>query len=398
MTQQLTQGYYHVLNGENGLGKTHFLAKLSEQTLENLVNNSINANSLCPFYIENMICLSGIAFDKFPRYVDFKKKFNEDTERLLRYCYCGYTTNNNMSTEIIPFRTVLDIAARKYSDNINGLIEKINIIFDYLERIEFDQKLIIKIGESSTRKMEEPGYTLEKSNPDKLEENIKLLIEKINQEPRNDIKDIIFYKNDYKYCLTRAKTGYRNLSSGQYQIIRFIFSLVLTITPNSLVIYDEPEISLHPKWQNIIIQFLMDIIEENRLGTNRKLNRNATVVIATHSPLITSSFSTSKIKISSYDSNNNGFKWDEQQYYGWDANNLLKEHFKLKSARSQEFINKINELLKSFQDREDDKLKEEYEELELLLWNKETDDFSLSVKDPLYGTLHAIKAYVETIE
>ena len=139
MTQQLTQGYYHVLNGENGLGKTYFLAKLSEQTLENLVNDSIDANSLCPFYIENMICLSGIAFDKFPHYVDFKKKFNEDTERLLKYCYCGYTTNNNISTEIIPFRTVLDIAARKYSDNINGLIEKINIIFDYLERIEFDQ-------------------------------------------------------------------------------------------------------------------------------------------------------------------------------------------------------------------------------------------------------------------
>ena len=397
MTQQLTQGYYHVLNGENGLGKTYFLAKLSEQTLENLVNDSIDANSLCPFYIENMICLSGIAFDKFPHYVDFKKKFNEDTERLLKYCYCGYTTNNNISTEIIPFRTVLDIAARKYSDNINGLIEKINIIFDYLERIEFDQKLIIKIGESSTKKIENPDYTLEKSNPDKLKENIKLLIEKINQEPRNDIKDITFYKNNYKYCLTRAKTDYRNLSSGQYQIIRFIFSLVLTITPDSLVIYDEPEISLHPEWQSKIIQILMKIVGTEGLGKDGASNKHATVIIATHSPLITSSFSTSKVKISS-DSTKGCFKWDDYQYYGWDANNLLKEHFGLESARSQDFIKKIDNLLSLFQEGKDDELKNEYERIEQLLWNEKTDDFVLSVNDPLHGTLHAIKAYVETIK
>jgi hypothetical protein len=403
MTQQLTQGYYHVLNGENGLGKTHFLAKLSEQTLENLVNDSIDANSLCPFYIENMICLSGIAFDKFPRYVDFKKEFNEDTKRLLRYCYCGYTTNNNISTEIIPFRTVLDITAYKYRDlnkeELEELRKRVKFFLQKLEKIGFDPKITIKIGESSTKKMSAEDYDIGPyTQIDKdLDAQIKKLINAINNKARNDLKDIIFRKDNDEYCL-RKKEKFRNLSSGQYQIIRCIFSLVLTITPDSLVIYDEPEISLHPEWQSEIIQILMEIVEAEGLGEDSTSNKHATVVIATHSPLITSSFSTSKIKISNYDSNNNSFKWDDQQYYGWDANNLLKEHFNLKSARNQEFINKINDLLKSFQDREDDKLKEEYEKLELLLWNKNTDDFSLSVNDRLYGTLRAIKAYVETIE
>lgn len=407
MTQQLTQGYYHVLNGENGLGKTHFLAKLSEQTLENLVNDSIDANSLCPFYIENMICLSGTAFDRFPHYVNFKTNFNKDTEkdteRLLRYCYCGYTTNNNISTETIPFRTVLDITAYKYRDlnkeELKELRKRVKFFLQKLEKIGFDPKITIKIGESSTKKMSAEDYDIGPyTQIDKdLDAQIKKLINDINNKARNDLKDIIFRKDNDKYCL-RKKEKFRNLSSGQYQIIRCIFSLVLTITPDSLVIYDEPEISLHPKWQSEIIRILMEIVKTKGLGTDSTSNKNATVVVATHSPLITSSFSTSKIKISSNDSNNNSFKWDDQQYYGWDANNLLTEHFNLESARNQKFIETIDELLKFFQNREDDKLKAEYEELELLLWNKNTDDFSLSVNDRLYGTLHAIKAYVETIK
>ena len=408
MTQQLTQGYYHVLNGENGLGKTYFLAKLSKETLDNFIANSKNENSLCPFNVANMICLSGIAFDKFPYYVNFKKKAGSNTELLLKYCYCGYTTNNNMSTEIIPFRTVLDITAHKYRDLNNEklkekLIEELRKRFEFLleclKDINFKPAFQIKIGKSSKKQIRKIKYNIgpyEQKNQD-LDTQIESLINAINEKERNDLKDIKFLKDNDTYCLTKNK-NYRNLSSGQYQIIRCIFSLVLTTTPDSLVIYDEPEISLHPEWQSKIIQILMKIIETEDLGMDSTSKKHATVVIATHSPLITSSFSTSKIKISSYDSNNNSFKWDEQQYYGWDANNLRKEHFKLKSARNQKFINKINDLLKLFQDREDDKLKEEYEKLELLLWNKETDDFSLSVKDPLYGTLHAIKAYVETIE
>lgn len=401
MTQQLTQGYYHVLNGENGLGKTHFLAKLSEQTLENLVNDPIDENSLCPFYIENMICLSGTAFDRFPHYVNFKTKFNKDTERLLRYCYCGYTTNNNISTETIPFRTVLDITAYKYRDlnkkELEELRKRVKFFLQKLEKIGFDPKITIKIGESSTKKMSAEDYDIGPyTQIDKdLDAQIKKLINAINNKARNNLKDVIFHKNNDNYSLTKKE---KNLSSGQYQIIRCIFSLVLTITPDSLVIYDEPEISLHPEWQSTIIQILMKIVETEGLGKDSASNKHATVVIATHSPLITSSFSTPKIKISSYDSNNNSFKWDDQQYYGWDTNNLLKEHFGLESARSQEFINKINDLLKLFQDRKDDELKEEYEKLELLLWNKNTDDFSLSVEDPLYGTLHAIKAYAEAIK
>ncbi len=415
MTQQLTQGYYHVLNGKNGLGKTYFLAELSKETLDNFVTNSKNENPLCPFNVTNMICLSGIAFDKFPYYVNFKEKVGNDTELLLKYCYCGYTTNNNMSTEIIPFRTVLDITAHQYRDLNNKKLEKelieklrkrFEFLLEYLEDIDFKPEFTIKIGKSSTKQIMEEDYTIgpyrkkdqnSETQIRNLNTQIKKLINDINKEVRNNLKDIIFHKDNDKYCLTK-KENFRNLSSGQYQIIRCIFSLVLTTTPDSLVIYDEPEISLHPEWQSKIIKILMKIIETEDLGNDSASNKHATVVIATHSPLITSSFSTSKIKISSYDSNDNSFKWDDQQYYGWDTNNLLTEHFNLKSARNQEFINKINDLLKSFQDREDDKLKEEYKKLELLLWNENTDDFSLSVKDPLYGTLHAIKAYVETIE
>ncbi len=64
------------------------------------------------------------------------------------------------------------------------------------------------------------------------------------------------------------------LSSGeQHQLVLF-FELLFQIGKNSLILIDEPEISLHVAWQKKFISDLMNIIELN----------NFDVVLATHSP------------------------------------------------------------------------------------------------------------------
>lgn len=64
------------------------------------------------------------------------------------------------------------------------------------------------------------------------------------------------------------------LSSGeQHQLVLF-FSLLFEIPSNSLILIDEPEISLHIAWQK---KFIGDLIEIIKL-------RNFDVVLATHSP------------------------------------------------------------------------------------------------------------------
>lgn len=67
-----------------------------------------------------------------------------------------------------------------------------------------------------------------------------------------------------------------NLSSGEQQIILLLFRLLFEAPPDSLVLIDEPELSLHIVWQQ---EFLKDI---------DKILRRAPVdiLVATHSPQI----------------------------------------------------------------------------------------------------------------
>jgi predicted ATP-binding protein involved in virulence len=66
------------------------------------------------------------------------------------------------------------------------------------------------------------------------------------------------------------------LSSGEQHEVVLLFELIFKATENSLVLIDEPEISLHVVWQK---EFLNDIKEIIKL-------QNIDIVIATHSPQI----------------------------------------------------------------------------------------------------------------
>lgn len=66
------------------------------------------------------------------------------------------------------------------------------------------------------------------------------------------------------------------LSSGEQQEVVLLYELLFKVGPNTLVLIDEPEISLHVAWQK---EFLNDLSEIVRL-------RKITVITATHSPQI----------------------------------------------------------------------------------------------------------------
>lgn len=66
-------------------------------------------------------------------------------------------------------------------------------------------------------------------------------------------------------------------SSGQQQMLCSIFGLASALEDDSIVLIDEPELSLHPRWQ---MNFL------KHLETALNSVRNCHVIIATHSPLI----------------------------------------------------------------------------------------------------------------
>ncbi|WP_025542316.1 AAA family ATPase [Vibrio parahaemolyticus] len=68
-------------------------------------------------------------------------------------------------------------------------------------------------------------------------------------------------------------------SSGERSLLLLVCSIANEIKNNSLICIDEPEISLHPAWQEQFIQLIAEVF---------KTYRNCHFIIATHSPLIIS--------------------------------------------------------------------------------------------------------------
>ena len=78
--------------------------------------------------------------------------------------------------------------------------------------------------------------------------------------------------NDTKYPWT-------NLSSGEKQLLIQFLEILLQEDKSLIFIADEPELSLHLQWQDKLLKTL------------RSLNKNAQLIVATHSPEIVSDYS-----------------------------------------------------------------------------------------------------------
>lgn len=78
----------------------------------------------------------------------------------------------------------------------------------------------------------------------------------------------------------RSSTGkdlaLEQLSSGEQHEVVLLYELIFNVTENTLVLIDEPEISLHITWQK---EFLADLLRIIKI-------QNIQVIIATHSPAI----------------------------------------------------------------------------------------------------------------
>ncbi|MGG5461236.1 AAA family ATPase [Clostridium sp. B9] len=91
----------------------------------------------------------------------------------------------------------------------------------------------------------------------------------------------------------------RGLSSGEKQLFLRALALKFLNPNNSIILIDEPEISLHPQWQKKIIDVYESIGENNQL------------IIATHSPHIIGDIESKQLRVIKRD--NNGINIDSNE-------------------------------------------------------------------------------------
>lgn len=99
------------------------------------------------------------------------------------------------------------------------------------------------------------------------------------------ISDVVIYSDSVDYfdesfgSESRSAININDISSGQKCLLLSVLSIAASITNDSLVLIDEPEISLHPEWQETYIQLLTNSF---------KSYKGCHFIIATHSPQIIS--------------------------------------------------------------------------------------------------------------
>lgn len=158
----------------------------------------------------------------------------------------------------------------------------------------------------------------------------------------------------YPQLTLRKKENYfdiSNSSSGELQIISSFIGLMATIEPNSLLLIDEPEISLHPNWQKRYIDMLKSVFSDNYSSCH--------FVIASHSHFIISDLkadSSSIIGLNANESNTNKIDttFFDVNTYGWSAEQILLDIFKMSSTRNYYITKTITSVLKELSKKEPD--------------------------------------------
>ena len=362
-----------VLTGSNGSGKTRILECVLS-CFENYINSNYqeNKNRLDISFQENekkcfegnfdlgmfFKILNSYNWKKAEPFIlgdDSKKDDFFEKEKIL-------SDNLKIFPKIIYVPT--EINFQKMNTASTTLVQKykfINIVDTNLIKdipSYIATKIITAIFQNKNKKVGD----VQKKVFDEINEifgilDIDVKIEDISQDGRN----IPIFKNS-----AGEKFDINELSSGEKQLFLRTLAIKMLNPENSIILIDEPELSLHPKWQQRIIDVY------------RKIGKNNQIIIATHSPHILGSVRKENIML--LDKDDEGkivVRTGDELYdsYGQPTDRVLKDIMGLETTRNPKVFKLLEEAgeLVDKNEYESEEFKTKYKKLREILGNKDED-------------------------
>lgn len=133
----------------------------------------------------------------------------------------------------------------------------------------------------------------------------------------------------------------QNTSSGEFHLFSTMVGLMASMKPFSLIIIDEPEISLHPNWQMKYIELIRELFSNEEY-------RSCQFIIATHSHFLISDLegrSSNIIGLKKIKENAIQTVQINTDTFGWSAEEILLEIFKVPTTRNLYIAEKIGTIL-----------------------------------------------------
>lgn len=253
-----------ILVGPNGAGKSNFLRGLAID-----LRYSRNLAVICNTAYDRFAGMRGIKRISASRAARSPKAvvknavahtLDDDDSRFYQISkileHCGYRGRIGFKVEVKGRRKYLDPQAILEA---GGDPRDIDLATGFFER--FDPNEILWVGESGSQLMYSQGR--EFASVLRLEDPLR---------KQGYLRDINVYLDRTGGPVIELLSA----SSGELALMSSLLFLIANRDGEPVVLVDEPENSLHPNWQRQYVDKLLSALEY----------RSATVVIATHAPLI----------------------------------------------------------------------------------------------------------------
>ena len=214
------------------------------------------------------------------------------------------------------------------------------------------KKYIVSYYKKESRKLDSYSKALDQ---------IKEFIEKIFID-----MDVLFALSDIDDTDTdNEKVTFKNknsnefdinqLSTGEKTLLSKVLYLYFKDIKNQIILIDEPELSLHPAWQNRVLKLYENFAKEN----------NCQIIIATHSPHIIGSAKPEWIRLLT----ENGVVDNFSKSYGLEFSKILTDIMGVKDLRTPEVNKKFTFIENMIAENkfDTDEFKEKWQELEDIL-------------------------------
>lgn len=335
-----------VFIGENGTGKTTILREIYNlMDLENMQNSG---NKIFLELEENEKAI----LKKYP----LEKNNNIIMEEDILYdCI-------DIKKEVYDFE---DIEKDKYKSKVIYLPTEVNFNslksvdrtfrYKYKFRNEINENLISDLPSAIANKIYVEMIMNEDLPARESKEKVCKEVNSVFESMDLDIEFVGLSKDENTVPIFRNIEGkefdINGLSSGEKQLFLRALSLKFLNVNNSIILIDEPEISLHPRWQRKIVNVYENIGENNQ------------IIIATHSPHIIGNVKKEQLRVLKKDKEGikvmNSDELDET--YGKTVESILMEVMGIINTRNEETAEKIEKLRDLV--REDKYGSKEFEEL-----------------------------------
>lgn len=299
-----------VLAGVNGSGKTTILEYMAN-SFDRLLSN-YNKKDILEFQ-EHVN--KNIVVWNHEEVVGFQRDVNYEKEKSKKHFH------ENPGSGYMSL-TVIDGKSKSYHfDNVIYLPAGTNKIEDIKETIR--QKYIDRAFE-----IDKPSEALKELH-DYISDIFKGLALTFNLSSIDYNKKEVLFKDN-----NGVEFDINELSTGEKTLLSKVLYLYFEGYENKVILIDEPELSLHPSWQNKVLKIYENFAEKN----------NCQIIIATHSPHIIGSAKNEYLRILRKNEDGEIKVVEDLKAEGRDINSILFEVMEEVAYRPKEFDEKIDRL------------------------------------------------------